>query len=1317
MSRWLRHALRVTALIVLSAAAFLLLLERTGLPRIWMRRAAVRQIEKLTGGTVELGEFQFSLWRLRAELFDLTVHGSEPASAPPFFHAGYVRADLRVVSLLGRRMALDDLRLDHPALAVRFQPGGGSNAPHPRGQAVTHLQPAAINERLFDLSIGNLQILEGTIRWNDARTPLALDAQGFRLQLHLDAPAPGVSWYRAELVCRKLRLQAGRSIPFPSDLDARFSLGRDSFSMDEFSWRPPRSELRGRAALASFARPNWTFSYQAKLDFRDLRELLRMPAMPDGRAQTSGEGRWEPGGAGLSGRGQYEANEIALPYPWFHAAGLSSRGHYELQRDRLLVPDFHAEAMGGRLDGRVEMLYRGLRFRVESDLEGARLGAILTALDHPGFPVSTLHWESSVAVHAVTSWDAGFLHLDSRGTTEWAPPAAVPPGMFPAAARVEYHFTRDAAAADFSSGLITQPGVRVAFSGRLGGRDSGLQLALDVGDLVPFADFINALRGKDVEPERIAGRGSWAGKITGPLGGPTIAGHARATHAVYASLAWDELEGDVSYSPQALEIQNLRATRARASADLSLELALTDWAFLPENAWKMDLHLAHTDLDGIQSLIGTTYPAHGLLSGRVQGSGTRDAPEFAASLVMDQPVLAGFGFDSAKGELRWTEEEVHAHNVELLQGVGRATGSMDFDRDTEWLTFNLHGRSIALDNFPVFAPSRMPATGHMSFDAQGEGPLLAPRGSGTFQLSNLHIGEDFFGDLDVRAQSDGGRVQAELKSAMARGGVNGHVELSLTPTLPVKGELQLQEVDLDSFLKVALRLKDLTGRSSVSGRFLLSGEILGPAGIQVETDLSQMSFDYAFIKLENVGPVQLVYGHDEVQVKSAHLRGPDTDLTLSGSAHFARDRLLALNLAGRLNLRLLSGILPDLDARGPAELDVALQGTTLHPRLAGRLRLVRDSATYADFPVALSEVSGDVLFDINRLTFENVVAQVGGGRVELSGGVTYGEGPMSYDVAARGSTLRVRYPEGMSWQMNGNLRLQGGITSATLGGRVVMERLLLSQGLDLSGLMATKGQLSAGTSDYLRNLQLDVEAVSSSDAQLQWNAARFASEAQLRIRGTAERPVILGHVHLLAGEFDFRGNTFRLTRGDINFANPFKLDPVFDLEATTTVQQYDVTIQLSGPGSRLQLSYRSDPPLPASDVITLLALGRPTEATDLRTSSSNALGDQGAQALLSEAVSSQVSGRVEKLFGVSRFRVDPGLTGVGVGATQTATARITVQQRISPELTVTYVTDVTSTQRQVIQIEYNLSRKYSVIAQRDENDTYGLDFVIRKYFK
>ncbi|HUJ39557.1 MAG TPA: translocation/assembly module TamB domain-containing protein [Candidatus Acidoferrales bacterium] len=1319
MSPRLRHWIKVAALTALSAVAFFLLLFQTGLPDFWMRRAVVQRLAQITGGGVELGEFRFSLWHLRVELFDLTIHGSEPPGSRPYFHANYILAGLRVVSWLGRRVVLDELRVDHPSLDVRILRDGKSNVPHP---AAPSGSSRALTRELFSLEIGRFQIINGDLRWNDARSPLALDAQSFRFLMRLhpsvnSSGMAGIPVYDGELSARKIRLQAGRSIPFPSDLDARFSLSRDAFSVDDFAWRLPHSELRGRAALSSFVRPSWDFSCRLTLDFRDVRDLLRVPQMPDGRAQASAEGRWENGA--LSGRGDFSASDISLPYLWFHAAGFSSRGRFELLRDRMILPDFHAAGLGGSLDGRLEMLYHGLRFHLESDVRQMSLASILAALHHPGFPVDTLHWESLVAVHSVTSWDAGFHHFDSRGETEWTPPASPAPGLLPAAAHAEFHFSRDAAAADLSSGLITTPGTRVAFAGRLGSRDSNLHLELDARDLLSFDDFINALRGADAEPQRIAGRGSWVGTITGPLARATLAGHVRASRASYAEFLWDEVEGDVSYSPASLQLDSFRASRGHSSADLSLELFLSDWAFLPENPWRFDLHLARTNLDGIQSLFATAYPAHGLLTGRVRGSGTRDDPEFDASLQVDQPSLAGVDFDSARGDLHWTEQEFHARNLSLRFGPGHASGSLDYDRDTEWISFDLKGTDIALSGFPAVSAGAMPVGGRVTFQARGEGPLLAPRGTGEFHLAAFRLGEDVFGDFNVRARSDGKLLTADATSAMARGGLSGHMEISLSGALPASGQLHVQDVALDSFLKLALHLKDLTGHSSVTGSFIFSGEALNPAGLQVQTEFSRISFDYAFVKLENVGPVRITYNRDEVQVDSAHLRGPDTDLVFSGRARFARDRLLALKLAGKLNLRLLSGILPDLDARGPAALDVTLQGTTAHPRLAGRLILQSDSAVYGDFPVALSGVNGEVLFDVNRLTFENIAATVGGGQVQLSGSVSYGEGPVHYDVSGRGRSIRVRYPEGMSWLLEGNLRLQGGPRSGVLSGRMAVDRLLLTEGLDLSGLMGAKGAaapVSAATADYLRNLQLDVEAGSSPGALVQWSSARFSSEAQLRIRGTADRPVILGHVHLLSGEFDFRGNTYRLTRGDINFSNPFRLDPIFDLEAATTVEQYDVTIQLSGPGSRLRLGYRSDPPLPSTDVISLLALGRTTEATDLRTgASTSALGDPGAQALLGEAVSSQVGGRIEKLFGVSRFRVDPGLTGVG--ATQNTTARITVQQRISHDLTITYVSDVTSTQRQVIQLEYNVSRKFTIRALRDENDTYGVDFILRKYFK
>ena len=42
---------------------------------------------------------------------------------------------------------------------------------------------------------------------------------------------------------------------------------------------------------------------------------------------------------------------------------------------------------------------------------------------------------------------------------------------------------------------------------------------------------------------------------------------------------------------------------------------------------------------------------------------------------------------------------------------------------------------------------------------------------------------------------------------------------------------------------------------------------------------------------------------------------------------------------------------------------------------------------------------------------------------------------------------------------------------------------------------------------------------------------------------------------------------------------------------------------------------------------------------------------------------------------------------------------------------------MTSTQQQVIQVEYNVDRNVSIVALRDQNGTFGLDIKFKKRFK
>jgi translocation and assembly module TamB len=280
---------------------------------------------------------------------------------------------------------------------------------------------------------------------------------------------------------------------------------------------------------------------------------------------------------------------------------------------------------------------------------------------------------------------------------------------------------------------------------------------------------------------------------------------------------------------------------------------------------------------------------------------------------------------------------------------------------------------------------------------------------------------------------------------------------------------------------------------------------------------------------------------------------------------------------------------------------------------------------------------------------------------------------------------------------------------------VVVERVNLTQGVETASvLFSGKEGISgpSGGSSFLRNLQFDITAQSAPDARMEWPGAELEADADLRVRGTWDHPIMLGHLHILSGDLFFGGNRYRVSRAD-----PFRLDPVLNVEATTTIQQYEVTLDFTGPSSKLSLAYRSDPPLPANDIITLLAIGQTSAEGTARSSGANQTSGLGATALLSEAISSQLGGRLERLFGITRFRVDPGLTTLGSTTDQNVAARVTVEQQVSRNLTITYVSNVGSTQQQVIQVEYNVTRNISVVALRDYNGTFGIDLVIKKRFR
>jgi translocation and assembly module TamB len=861
-----------------------------------------------------------------------------------------------------------------------------------------------------------------------------------------------------------------------------------------------------------------------------------------------------------------------------------------------------------------------------------------------------------------------------------------------------------------------------------------INVRFDTGALESYKDFIDGVRGaKPGSPEaakEISGSARWDGKILGPSGAPTFQGHVRGERARYDGSFVDFLEGDLTYSPSELTLERGHARSGNMATDIEGSLSLTKWSFLPDNGWTAEANIEKAPAESLEQLLGTTLPVNGSLTGQFHGRGTRAQPTVTGLFDLADGKLYGISFNRLRGQLNISPDEVRIADAELRffppgkengRGAGIITGSFGYRSEDETISANLVGAALPLENFEKLQSARLPVGGQVTLRLKASGALKTPLGEGTFRVVDLRIGQVIVGSFNGNLTSDGRTAHLELGSAMTTGEISGGYTLGLADPYPLSGKVSIKNIDLDPFLLAALHLKEFNGHANADGDISVNGSLNQPQSIVVDANLSRLAMNYANVRLENTGPVHFRSTKDSLEINPVTLRGTDTNLQIAGSVQFAGRRTVGLRLNGALDLRLISGYVPNVEARGPAQINASFEGTLDRPRITGRVHIENAFARAADFPTGLNAIQGDVVFDATRLYFENMSAESGGGKLHLTGSVNYAESPLRYDVSVRTDRVRIRYPEGMSWLVGGSLRLTGTPAAGVLSGRVTIDRVTLTQGLEVAGMLVSAKQGISGpttSSPYLRNLQFDVEALSAPDARMEWPGAQLQADANLRVRGTWEHPILLGHIHILSGDLYFAGNRYRVSRGDLNFSNPFRLDPVLNVEATTTIQQYEITLNFNGPASKLTLAYRSDPPLPANDIVTLLALGQTSSEATTRSGGTSQSGTAGASAILSEAISSQLGGRLERLFGITRFRVDPGLAGVGsTGSQQSAASRITVEQQITRNLTITYVSNVSSTQQQVIQVEYNVDRNVSIVGLRDQNGTFGIDIKIKKRFQ
>jgi len=104
--------------------------------------------------------------------------------------------------------------------------------------------------------------------------------------------------------------------------------------------------------------------------------------------------------------------------------------------------------------------------------------------------------------------------------------------------------------------------------------------------------------------------------------------------------------------------------------------------------------------------------------------------------------------------------------------------------------------------------------------------------------------------------------------------------------------------------------------------------------------------------------------------------------------------------------------------------------------------------------------------------------------------------------------------------------------------------------------------------------------------------------------------------------------------------------------------------------------------------------------------------DEASNLIINQAINSTVSSRMQKVFGVSRIKIDPQ----GLSTETNPTARgpqVTIEQQFANNLTLSYSTNVSQSSQQIIQGEYYINRNVSIVGTRDQNGVISFDVRVR----
>ncbi len=657
------------------------------------------------------------------------------------------------------------------------------------------------------------------------------------------------------------------------------------------------------------------------------------------------------------------------------------------------------------------------------------------------------------------------------------------------------------------------------------------------------------------------------------------------------------------------------------------------------------------------------------------------------------------------------DEKIHFTPFQILFASDQSIDGSGWISTDKKFQFQLSSEGIFLNQINKIWKQNIPE-GMLVLNIKGEGNLGDPQINGALAIKNLVVNKKHLGD-----------VQVDLQVAEFLAKVSGRLNFDFSAAYHLNKkdfilDIHFDDTDLSPYFNLA-DLRDFSGK--ISGKMQASGNISDIKQTRGSGKFLLLNFFMKEQELVHAENFEIVFRNNQLLIPGLNIRlleGGNLNIEASAADLDGPLRVKADGTIPLEGLQMVRRALPDIS--GLVQISADVGGTTAKPDIQGEILLDQIGFTIPELLQKVHGVRGKIVITPEALKLEKIQGSLDTGRLELAGNVTLKDlSPEKIKLDLTASALPVKVPDTLNVLLQSNLSLSGTPEKAFLEGDLIILEGVYYKDINIGlveGVTQRRRQIAPqepqATHPMLKNLNLDVSIRRRNPFLVDNNLAYLDINPDIRLTGTADRPLIQGRTTIESGTIQYQRKTFTVQKGVIDFINPYELEPTMDIESTIKIRRWLITMTLYGTPDNMVLTLTSDPPEEDGDVLSLLILGKTTREL---ISSEGGTG-RSAEQMAAELIADTFGEDIKKITGLDFFEVEterddePEEESEGV--------MVTVGKKLSDRLTVKYALDSrTGDMIQRAISEYQLLENIIMSAFQDSAGIFGGELQYRMEFR